>query len=124
MIKKNMKKKVTLLMDEKTVHEAKKEGINMSQFCEIQLRRAIDVLHDPEKSSSKLREEKISLRNICFPCLFTKHLIVWFKENPITGEKICRACGQSFREKDIDEMLGKISEKLVPIFWMHNFMCE
>jgi post-segregation antitoxin (ccd killing protein) len=47
-----MKAKVTLLVDKDTVETAKSIGINLSQFLEHNLKRAINVLEASETASS------------------------------------------------------------------------
>ncbi len=45
-----MKVKVTLLVDKDTVEKAKEIGINLSQFLEYNLKRAIKTLDEPENA--------------------------------------------------------------------------
>ncbi len=45
-----MKAKVTLLVDKDTVEKAKSIGINLSQFFEHNLKRAISALEEPNSN--------------------------------------------------------------------------
>ncbi len=47
-----MKAKVTLLVDKDTVEKAKNIGINLSQFLEHNLKRAISALEEPNSNST------------------------------------------------------------------------
>ena len=54
-----MKAKVTLLVDKDTVEKAKSIGINLSQFLEHNLKRAIKTSEEPENTSSSAQSSKI-----------------------------------------------------------------
>ena len=57
-----MKKKVTLLMEDRIVKKAKEVGINISQFCENQLKKAIDALEGTSKESNPKEESPHSTK--------------------------------------------------------------